>query len=157
MATLFYLQATFTTRASILIPSRNLESVCVCPKTNEKAPNFPSTELFSAQVNDSRIPTAFPFWKGHRQVQKRTHCEEKTQRCTVFGSFGDSRKPDEKQWWSPGNPARSEHWCSGCQNERQDLCLEDGTPKSICIGNWSIHFRGEMLLKEREHYRVNGC
>ena len=156
MATLFYLQATFTTRASILIPSRNLESVCVCPKTNEKAPNFPSTELFSAQVNDSRIPTAFPFWKGHRQVQKRTHCEEKTQRCTVFGSFGDSRKPDEKQWWSPGNPARSEHWCSGCQNERQDLCLEDGTPKSICIGNCRILFLGEMLLQERELCTLQG-
>ena len=32
---------------------------------------------------------------------------------TVYGSFGDSRKPVVEQWWSPGNPARSEHTYSG--------------------------------------------
>ena len=36
------------------------------------------------------------------------------------------------------------------QDERQDLCLEDGTPKSICIGNYRILFLEEKLLQERE-------
>ena len=80
----------------------------------------------------------------------------RSQRCTVFGSFGDSRKPDEEQWWSPGNAARSEHWCSECQDERQDLCLEDGTSKSICIGNCRILFLGEMSLQERELCTLQG-
>ena len=39
----------------------------------------------------------------------------RSHRCTVFGSLGDSGKPDEEQWWSPGNPARSEHTYSGCK------------------------------------------
>ena len=80
----------------------------------------------------------------------------RSQRRTVFGSFGDSRKPDEEQWWSPGNPARSEHWWSGCQDDRQDLCLEDGTSKSICVGNCRILFLGEMLLQERELCTLQG-
>ena len=37
----------------------------------------------------------------------------RSQRCTVFGSFGDSRKHNEGQGWNPGNPARSEHTYSG--------------------------------------------
>ena len=37
----------------------------------------------------------------------------RSHRCTIFGSFGDSREPNEEQWWSPGNPARSAHTFSG--------------------------------------------
>ena len=39
---------------------------------------------------------------------------------------------------------------TGAQDERQDLCLEDGTPETICIGNCRILFLGEMLLQGRE-------
>ena len=36
------------------------------------------------------------------------------------------------------------------QDERQHFCLEDGAPKSICIGNYRILFLEEKLLQESE-------
>ena len=41
-------------------------------------------------------------------------------------------------------------------DDRQDLCLEDGTSKSICVGNCRILFLGEMLLQERELCTLQG-
>ena len=55
----------------------------------------------------------------------------RSHRYTIVGSYADSRKPDEEQWWNPGNPARSEH--THTQDERQDLCLDSGTSKSIWV------------------------
>ena len=49
----------------------------------------------------------------------------RSHRCTVFGSFGDSIKLDEEQFGVQGTQQdQSTH----TQDERQDLCLEDGTP-----------------------------
>ena len=45
---------------------------------------------------------------------------------------------------------------TGAQDERQDQCLEDGTSKTICIGNCRILFLGEMLLQERELCTLRG-
>ena len=43
----------------------------------------------------------------------------------VFGSFGDSRKPDEEECGVQGTQQdQSTH----TQDERQDLCLEDEIP-----------------------------
>ena len=65
----------------------------------------------------------------------------------VFGSFGDSRKPDEEQCGVQGTQQdQSTH----TQDERQDLCLEDGTPKSIWVGNCRTPFLEDKLLQERE-------
>ena len=42
------------------------------------------------------------------------------------------------------------------QDERQDLCLEDGTSKFIWIGNCRILFLEEILLQERELCTLQG-
>ena len=71
----------------------------------------------------------------------------RSQRCTVFGSFGDSRKHNEGQGWNPGNPARSEHTYSGWKARP----LPGGwNSKSIWFENWRLLFLEEMLLQERE-------
>ena len=86
--------------------------------------------------------------------------EEKTRRirsywCAVFGSFGDSRKHDEEQWGSPGNPAGSEHTHSGW--EARPL-LGDETSKSIWVRNYRIIFLEEKfsLSQERELCTLQG-
>ena len=86
--------------------------------------------------------------------------EEKTWRirsywCAVFGSFGDSRKHDEEQWGSPGNPAGSEHTHSGW--EARPL-LEDETSKYIWVGSYRILFLEEKfpLSQERELGTLQG-
>ena len=82
-------------------------------KTSEKAPTFSSTKFFLPKgMILENIPVSHPeraTWKYRREDAMRI----RSHRCTVFGSFGDSRKPDEEQWWSPGNPARSAHTYSG--------------------------------------------
>ena len=42
------------------------------------------------------------------------------------------------------------------QDERQDLCLENGTSKSIWVWNYRIYFLEEMLLQERELCTLHG-
>ena len=78
----------------------------------------------------------------------------RSHRYTIVGSYADSRKPDDEQWWNPGNPTRSEH--THTQDERQDLCLDNGTSKSIWVWNYQIHFLEEMLLQERELCTLQG-
>ena len=74
--------------------------------------------------------------------QGRADTEDRSHWFTVFGSFGDSEKPDVEQWQSPGNPARSEHTHSGW--EARPL-LQDGTSKSIWVGNCRIIFLEEKF------------
>ena len=41
------------------------------------------------------------------------------------------------------------------QDDRQDLCLEDGTPKTTWVGNCRIFLEG-ILLQEREFCTLQG-
>ena len=56
-----------------------------------------------------------------------------------------------------GEVQRTDHYQSThAQDERQDLCLEDGTSKFIWIGNCRILFLEEILLQERELCTLHG-
>ena len=91
-------------------------------KIMEKASTFSSTKLF------------LPKWKILEYIllsraERAKYRREDTLRIkshggTVFGSFGDSGKPDEEQCGVQGT--QQDH-CTHTQDERQDLCLEDGT------------------------------
>ena len=73
----------FYHQGPILIPSWNLESVCVCPKTSEKVPNFPSTELFLPKwMILDYIPFSHPgraTWKCRREDTVR----RRSQSCSL--------------------------------------------------------------------------
>ena len=72
--------------------------------------------------------------------------------CTVFGSFGDHRKPDE-QWWNPGNPERSEHTYSGWKARP----VPRGWNIQVhLVGYYRILFLEEKLLQEREFCTLQG-
>ena len=45
---------------------------------------------------------------------------------------------------------------TGTQDEMEDLCLEDGTSKSIWVANCRILFLKERLLQERECCTLQG-
>ena len=82
-------------------------------KTSEKAPTFSSTKFFLPKVMILEyIPLSHPG-RATCKYRREDSMRVRSHRCTVFGSLGDSRKPDEEQWWSPGNPARSAHTYSG--------------------------------------------
>ena len=65
-------------------------------------------------------------------------------------------------WWqflmrNSGEVEGTHHYQSThAQDERQDLCLEDGTSKFISIGNCRILFLEEILLQERELCTLQG-
>ena len=72
---------------------------------------------------------------------------------TVFGSFGDGRKPGEEQWWSPGSPARSEHTYSGWKA----IPMSGGWNFQVhLVGNYRILFLEEKLLQERQFCTLQG-
>ena len=80
----------------------------------------------------------------------------RSHRCTAFGSFGDSRKPDEEQCGVQGTQ-QDQH--THTQDERHDLCLEDGTPSHL---GWKLHSsfpRRNVAAGERNLYstQCNGC
>ena len=94
-------------------PAGILNQFGLYTKTSEKAPTFSSTKFFLPKVMILEyIPLSHPG-RATCKYRREDSMRVRSHRCTVFGSFGDSRKPDEEQWWSPGNPARSAHTYSG--------------------------------------------
>ena len=82
-------------------------------KTSEKAPTFSSTKFFLPKGMILEYIPLSHRWRATCKNRREDAMRVGSHRCTVFGSFGDSRKPDEEQGWSPGNPARSAHTYSG--------------------------------------------
>ena len=140
------------TRAPIFSPSRNLESVFLYTKTSEKALTFSYTKLYLPNwmileyIPVSHIEKATCKYRREDTMRVGSH------RCTRFGSLGDSGKPDEEQWWSPGNPARSEHTHSGWKARP----LPGGWNFQVHLG-WKLQNpfpRGKHTIEERALYRV---
>ena len=106
------------TRAPIVIPRRNLESIWPLHKNQWEKPQL--SHLLSFFLPKRIVLENIPRSYAERATCKyRRHYEDNiTMRiishwCTVFASFGERRKPNEEQPWSPGNPTWSKHWYSG--------------------------------------------
>ena len=122
-------------------------------KTSKKALTFSSTKHF---LPKRMILECIPLSHAERATCK--YRREGTARIssrwgTVFGSFGDGRKPGEEQWWSPGSPARSEHTYSGWKA----IPMSGGWNFQVhLVGNYRILFLEEKLLQERQFCTLQG-
>ena len=119
------------------------------------SPNFLIRKVFLPKwmileyIPHSLSKSATCKYRREDRMRIRSH------RCTVFCSFGTV----ENLWWASGGVLGTQQGQSThTQDERQHLCLEDGTSKSFWVGKCRILFlEGMLLLQERQLYKVNGC
>ena len=123
----------------------------------QESPNFLICKVFLPKwmileyITHSHSKSATCKYRREDRMRIRSH------RCTVFGSVGDSRKPVVGQWWSPGNPARTEHTYSGWKATP----LPGGWNFKVLLG-WKLQNsfpRGNVAAGERTLYSTgcNGC
>ena len=79
---------------------------------SEKALAFSST-VFSPRVMSLEYIPLSHSGMATCKCRREDTLRMRSHGCTVFGSFGDSRKHNEGQRWSPENPVISEHTYSG--------------------------------------------